>query len=251
MTDALYLAELGEVRLGDDIAVGGDEGHHAAVVKRTRVGESVLVADGAGRAIRGPVSEVTKKGLVVQVAELLTEPVTAHRWTAVQALAKGERAEIAVATLTELGATHIVAWQAARSVVRWAAKEEKGLAKWQATARESTKQSRRYRVPKIDYASTAQVCQLIGAADLALVAHEEADLPLARVGLPVGGEVVVIVGPEGGITAQELALFTAAGAQLVSLGNGVLRASSAGVVALAQLQALAELQSATFSADEI
>lgn len=242
MTDACYLAELGNAVPGSLVTVGGDEGRHAAVIKRTRVGEMVLVADGQGQAIRGEVVEVTKGSISVRVGELLAEPERSLRWTAVQALAKGERSDIAVESLTELGASRIIAWQAARSIVRWDAKADKGLAKWQATARESTKQSRRFRVPQVTYATTRQVEQLIAEAALALVCHEDAELPLARVTLPAAGEVLIIVGPEGGISPEESERFAAAGAQLVSLGDGVLRTSSAGVVALAQLQLLAALQ---------
>ena len=249
MTDALYLADLGaDPRPGGLVELGGEEGRHAAVVKRTRVGEQLLVADGAGRAIRGPVIETTKQGLVVRIDEVLIAAPGRHRWTIVQALAKGERSEIAVESLTELGADRIIAWQASRSVVRWDAragipdKSAKGLAKWQAVARASTKQSRRFRVPDVEYASTADIVDVIAGADLALVAHEEATIRLASVDVPATGEVVVIIGPEGGISPDELRCFEQAGATAVSLGDGVLRTSSAGVVSLAQLQVLAARQ---------
>ncbi len=248
MTDACYLAELGGAQPGDLVEVTGDEGRHAVVVKRTRVGETVLVADGAGAAIRGEVVEVGKQQIRVRVLDRLSTPQRTHRWTAVQALAKGDRSDIAVESLTELGTDRIIAWQAARSVVRWdprpgeRGKADKGVAKWQTTAREATKQSRRFRVPQVSYADTAGVVELIRSADLALVCHEDAAVPLPRVPLPASGEVVVVVGPEGGISPDELEAFQAAGAQLVGLGDGVLRTSTAGVVALAQLQALAELQ---------
>lgn len=249
MTDALYLADLGaDPRPGGLVELGGDEGRHAAVVKRTRVGEQLLVADGAGRAIRGPVIETSKQGLVVRIDEVLIAAPGRHRWTIAQALAKGERSEIAVESLTELGADRIIAWQASRSVVRWDAragipdKSAKGLAKWQAVARASTKQSRRFRVPDVEYASTADIVDVIAGADLALVAHEEATIRLASVDVPATGEVVVIIGPEGGISPDELRCFEQAGATAVSLGDGVLRTSSAGVVSLAQLQVLAARQ---------
>lgn len=245
MSDALYLADLTGAQVGALIEVSGDEGRHAAVVKRTRPGETVLVADGLGLAVRGTVTETAKSSITVQVSELLTQEQPPHRWVAVQALAKGDRAEIAVQALTELGAAEIIAWQSARSVVRWDGgrdKQAKGIAKWQATARESTKQSRRFRVPEVGQATTRQLLERISAADLAVVCHEDAELPLARLDLPAAGEVLLIVGPEGGIAPDELAAFDAAGARLVSLGDGVLRTSSAGVVALAQLQVLAALR---------
>ncbi|MPN41712.1 hypothetical protein SDC9_189267 [bioreactor metagenome] len=133
-------------------------------------------------------------------------------------------------------------------MVRWDAragipdKSAKGLAKWQAVARASTKQSRRFRVPDVEYASTADIVDVIAGADLALVAHEEATIRLASVDVPATGEVVVIIGPEGGISPDELRCFEQAGATAVSLGDGVLRTSSAGVVSLAQLQVLAARQ---------
>lgn len=251
MTDPLYLADVTAApRIGDVVEVTGDEGRHAAVVKRTRIGEYLLVADGAGHAIRGPVTSVSKQGVRVRVEEILATPEPRFRWTMVQALAKGDRSEIAVESLTELGASTIVAWQASRSVVRWDAragmpdKSEKGLAKWRSVAKASTKQSRRFLVPDVRYASSTQVAEIVERADLALVAHEDATMPLAQVELPAdGGEVVVIVGPEGGIAPDELELFASKGALLVSLGDGVLRTSSAGVVSLAQLQLLAQLRS--------
>lgn len=246
MTDALYLADLGsDPQTGDSVEVVGDEGRHAAVVKRTRLGEHLLISDGAGRAIRGPVVETSKRGVVVRVEEVMAAGPQRYRWTAVQALAKGDRSEIAVESLTELGVNRIIAWQAARSVVRWDAragipeKTAKGIAKWQSVARAATKQARRFTVPQVEYASSAEVASLISQADLALVAHEEATMPLAATELPPTGEIVVIIGPEGGISPDELQLFVKAGATMVSLGDGVLRTSSAGVVSLAQLQVLA------------
>lgn len=243
MTDALYLTDLTGVTVGGVVQVGGDEGRHAAVVKRTRVGESVLVSDGAGHAACGEVIEVTKQSIAVQVGELLDEPAGRHRWTVVQGLAKGDRSEIAVEAMTELGADRIIAWQASRSVSRWDGKVDKGIAKWQSTAREATKQSRRFRVPEVGYLTTRGLTDLIAGAALAVICHEEATEPLVRVPLPVDGEVVVVVGPEGGISPDELDAFRAAGGRLVSLGGGVLRTSTAGLVALAQLAGLATLQS--------
>ena len=242
MTDALFLAELDGAAPGGRVAVTGDEGRHAAVVKRITPGESVLLADGRGKAVRGPVVEVDKRGIVVEVAECLTSPERPHRWVGVQALAKGDRSDLAVETMTELGVDEVVAWQASRSIVRWSGdKATKGLAKWQATAREASKQSRRFRVPQLATASTRQLCERIAEADLALVLHEAAATELAGVELPEHGEVLFVVGPEGGISPEELDAFHTAGARPVLVSDAVLRTSTAGVVALAQLQLMARL----------
>lgn len=249
MTDALYFADLGaDPHTGDIIEITGDEGRHAGAVKRARVGERLFVSDGAGRAVSGLVTHATKSVVTVQADRILQSADPVHQWTIVQALAKGERSDIAVESVTELGARRIYAWQAARSVVRWDAragspeKSAKGIVKWQAVARAASKQSRRFRIPEVGYIATSGLVDLIERADLALVAHERATTKLSAIQLPDSGEVVVIIGPEGGISDEEVERFTAHGALMVSLGDAVLRTSSAGIVALAQLQLLAQLQ---------
>ena len=158
MSDALFLAAFGDASPGSRVTVTGDEGRHAAVVKRIELGESVLLSDGHGRAVRGPVVEVSKQGIVVEVAEVRSAAPQRHRWVGVQALAKGDRSDLAVETMTELGIDEVLAWQASRSIVRWTAeKSAKGLAKWAATAREATKQSRRFRIPEVGFVTTKQL----------------------------------------------------------------------------------------------
>lgn len=240
MTAPLFLADVANKQVGDVVVVTGDEGRHAAVVKRTRVGETVLLADGAGHGVRGEVTAVDKAGISVRVDQLLTAPAHPHRWVGVQALAKGDRSDVAIEAVTELGVDEVLAWQASRSIVRWDhGKADKGLAKWQATAREASKQARRLVVPAVSAVSTSQVCQRIRDAACAFVLHEDAAEPLGARALPGAGEVLFIVGPEGGISTQELDAFTQAGAIPVTVSDGVLRTSTAGVVALAQLQLLA------------
>ena len=241
MSDALFLARFDQVRIGGIVEVTGDEARHAVVVKRTRPGESVLLADGAGRAVRGRVVAAEKNRLALEVTELLASPPRAHRFVVAQALTKGDRSELAVEIMTELGVDEILAWQASRSIVRWQGERgEKSLGRWAATAREATKQSRRFRIPEVSAADTSRVAERIGAAELALVLHESAEKTLSRVNLPDAGEILLIVGPEGGISPDELERFQQAGAVPVRISDGVLRTSTAGAIAIGQLTVLGE-----------
>ena len=241
MSDALFLARFDQVRIGGIVEVTGDEARHAVVVKRTRPGESVLLADGAGRAVRGRVVAVEKNRLALEVTEILGVLPRAHRFVVAQALAKGDRSELAVEIMTELGVDEILAWQASRSIVRWQGERgAKSLGRWAATAREATKQSRRFRIPEVSAADTSRVAERIGAAELALVLHESAEKTLSRVNLPDAGEILLIVGPEGGISPDELERFQQAGAVPVRISDGVLRTSTAGAIAIGQLTALGE-----------
>ncbi|QXT61831.1 16S rRNA (uracil(1498)-N(3))-methyltransferase [Tessaracoccus palaemonis] len=240
MTFPLFLADFDDsVVVGSRISVVGEEAHHG-IVKRIAPGESVLLSNGAGLGLTGTVVAVDKREFVVEVTAL--EPVgdRVWNWTVVQALAKGDRSDLAVQMATELGACRILAWQASRSIVRWSGdRGDKSLARWRATARESAKQARRMVVPIVEAASTADVVAAIGSVDVALVLHEDAEVHIADVVLPDRGTGLVIVGPEGGISGEELDRFVAAGARPVLISDGVLRTSTAAAVALGQLDVLA------------
>lgn len=240
MTEALFLADLDGAQVGSQVLVAGDEGRHAVLVRRIRKGETVLVSDGIGNAVRGPVTLADVNGLTVEVAEVLTAHVPLIRTTVVQALAKGDRAELAVEMLTELGVDEIVPWQAERSIVRWAPdRVERALHRWRVTAREAIKQCRRFRVPRVSFPmSTPELALRIPEPALTLILHESAEQHIADVELPTEGEIMLIVGPEGGLTPHELEIFQAAGGKPVLVADAVLRTSTAGVVGLAQLQAL-------------
>lgn len=243
MTAALFLADFDEAHPGDVLAVTGDEARHAGAVKRIEVGEEVWLANGRGLGVRGIAESVGKTELRVRVEEILPERPRRLSVTAVQALAKGERSELAVQMLTELGAERIVAWQADRSIVRWQGdRGAKALAKWQATARESAKQSRRFTVPEVSAATSKQLPAALADHDLVLVLHEDAEEHLADVALPEGGAIAVVIGPEGGITGAELDAFCYAGAKAVRISENVLRTSTAGAVALAQLETLVRVR---------
>lgn len=240
MTEALFLADLHDPSIGDEIHLTGDEGRHAAAVRRIRVGETILISDGAGTGVRGPVTAADKSSVTIEVAEVLRAEHPVVRYHVVQALAKGDRSETAVEMLTEVGVDRIIPWQSSRSVVKWTHdREERQLGRWRSTAREATKQSRRLRVPIVTAAmTTRELVELIPSATIALVLHESATDTPRKLPLPEEGDVLVIVGPEGGLTDAEVAAFEAAGAHPVLISDGVLRTSTAGVVALAQLQAL-------------
>jgi 16S rRNA (uracil1498-N3)-methyltransferase len=224
--------------VGGVVRLEGAEGRHAVSVKRLTVGEEVVLTDGAGRGVRGAVAAVEGKDLLdVTVTEVLDEPEPELRITVVQALPKGDRGELAVELMTEVGVDEIVPWAASRCITQWKGdRGAKSLAKWRATAREAGKQSRRLRFPVVqDLMTTRQVCALLASATVPGVLHEEGAAALASAPLPVSGSVVLVVGPEGGVSPDELDAFTTAGAGAYLLGPSVLRTSTAGVAAGALL----------------
>lgn len=241
MTAALYYVERGaldDAATGSVVILDGDEGHHAARVKRARAGEELLVADTVGVIAHCCVEEVGAGSVTLRVAEVRRVPRTGPRLVLAQALAKAGRDEQAIETATELGVDAVIAWQAQRSIVRWTGKEAKGLAKWAGVLRAAGKQSRRPTVPTVaGPLTTAGLAQRAAGAAATFVLHEEATARLVAQDLPGEGEVLVVVGPEGGIAPEELAQLEAAGARPVRLGEEVMRSSSAGPAALAVLAA--------------
>jgi len=244
MTEALFIAEFSDPRVGDEIALAGEEGRHAVAVRRIAVGETVLLADGSGTAVRGPVLSTDKVSLVMRVEDVLHTRVDEVRFVAAQALAKGDRAELAVEMLTEIGVDEVVPWQASRSIVKWVPdRAERQLSRWRSAAREATKQSRRFRVPVVTVPmSTRELALRIPETALTLILHESAELRIPFVELPDSGDVLIVIGPEGGIAPEELDALAAAGGIPVRISDGVLRTSTAGVVALAQLHAVEQLK---------
>ena len=242
MTHQLFLGDPSAVAgafVGSSLLLDGDEGRHAAAVVRLRAGERYFVADGAGRRVLLEATDVDRGWVRGRVLVVTDEPEPTPRLVLVQALAKGDRDEQAVEAATELGVDEVVPWQAERSVVVWRGdRAAKSLAKWSAVVARATKQSRRARMPVTSPAvGLAPLAARVGKSALTLVLHEDATEPLAAVDLPPSGDVLVVVGPEGGITDHELETLTAAGARAVRLGSTILRASSAGPAALAVLSA--------------
>ncbi|HEX6149105.1 16S rRNA (uracil(1498)-N(3))-methyltransferase [Nocardioides sp.] len=232
-------ASLADVGAGSLVEVTGDEAHHAVAVRRLRAGEQVVLTDGAGTAGVGTVEETGKRRFTVRLSDVRREERPAPGLVVVQAIPKGDRGELAVEVLTEIGVARIVPWSAARSVAVWKGERAaRSLARWRTTAREAGKQARRvWAAEVVDLAGTEDVVNLVAEADLAVVLHEAADTPLADLVVPAEGTVVVVVGPEGGLTDDEVSAFAAAGAWTVRLGAEVLRTSTAGVAAAAALLA--------------
>lgn len=242
MTHQLFLGDPTAVAgavVGSSLLLEGDEGRHAATVVRLRAGEHYFVGDGAGRRVLLEATDVDRAWVRGRVLGVTQEPEPAPRLVLVQALAKGDRDEQAVEAATELGVDEVVPWQAERSVVVWRGdRAAKSLAKWEAVVTRATKQSRRARMPVTSpVVGLAPLAARVQDAALTLVLHEDATEPLASVELPESGDVLVVVGPEGGITDRELETLTGAGARAVRLGSTILRASSAGPAALAVLSA--------------
>ncbi|MCB5294354.1 16S rRNA (uracil(1498)-N(3))-methyltransferase [Arthrobacter sp. SO3] len=230
---------------GDVFVLDGTEARHAVTVKRLAVGEGVDIADGAGKRLTGTIAAVAPNELTVECSGLSDEPRPGVRLVLVQALAKGDRDELAAETATELGIDAVVPWQAERSIVRWKAERAaKAHAKWQSVVTAAAKQARRAWIPEVRSAVDGAGLQAaVAAADLAVILHEDAVRPLRQVleawqgELPAGDaaaggrEVLLIVGPEGGISPREVTRLCDAGAVTALLGHHVLRSSTAGPAA--------------------
>lgn len=224
---------------GDTVVLTGAEAHHAASVRRVRVGEDVTVGDGRGAWLTGRCESVAPREVVVKIESRTDAAAPRPRVVLVQALAKGDRDELAVQAATELGIDEIVPWQASRSVSRWdAAKAEKGRARWATIVREAAKQAHRAWIPEVSPLVTTRELLRRAAASRTLVLEPTGAARLT--GVDLAGEesdVLLVVGPEGGIAPEELAELETSGAVLVRLGDSVLRTSTAGPAALAVVSA--------------
>jgi len=230
LSDAVTGATPGAV-----VLLEGDEGRHAATVKRIRVGEEVVLTDGAGTSATCAVVETTKATLTARVDSVAYADRVPPYVTVVQAIPKGDRGELAVEMLTEIDVDRIVPWAASRSVAVWRGERAaRSLAKWRAAARAAAKQARRSWLPEVtELASTADVLALAGSADLVVVLHEAATAPFSALEVEGLSSILVVVGPEGGLSDDELEAFSAA--SVVRLGDSVLRTSTAGLAAVAAL----------------
>jgi 16S rRNA (uracil1498-N3)-methyltransferase len=219
----------------------GPEARHAVTVKRLSPGEAVDIVDGAGTRMSGRVTAASSSALEVECTSVAVEDRPDVRLVLVQALAKGDRDELAIETATELGIDAVIPWQSERSIVRWKGdRAAKAHAKWQSVVAAAAKQARRAWVPEVRPAvDTAALSSAVEAAGLAVILHEDAVRPLRNVleawdgaGGAAPGEVLLIVGPEGGISPREVTKLCDRGAVTALLGHHVLRSSTAGPAAV-------------------
>lgn len=230
MSAQVYLVNPGELPEGAaTVELTGDEAHHAIKVKRTSVGEVIEICDGAGVRVRGEVIETKKQTLTLKVESRTVEAPSRLKLTVAQALAKGDRADLALEILTEVGVDYILPWRAEYAIAKWD-DVDKGKAKWQNTVAQASKQSRRSWVPVIqDVVTTSALAEKASEFDVAMVLHESAVRSFADVWLPESGSILLIVGPEGGVSPAELEQLSAI--QQVRMGKTVMRTSTAGAIA--------------------
>lgn len=235
----LYLDEsLETAAVGERVSLTGAEARHAVTVSRLAVGETVAIGNGAGLTVSGRVVVAEHTELAIEVDDVSVTPRREPSVFLAQALAKGDRDELAVQVATELGIDGVIPWSAARSISRWdGAKVAKGRDRWGAVVREASKQSLRSWIPDVlDLVTTKQLAELAAGARM-LVLDPTAPTPLSALTLD-GRDLIVVAGPEGGISGAELEMLTAAGAEPVLLGPEILRTSTAGPAALALINSM-------------
>jgi len=237
MVEPLFHKDNLVAEVGSLVELDGPEGKHAVQVRRMRQGEAIQLSDGKGLRVRGTVAQLTGSTLKLEVLEVIKEEMPSRRITLVQALAKGDRDELAIQAATELGVMGIIPWQASRSISRWdGPKIAKGQARWQQIVSEAAKQSLRAFTPEVkNIVDTKELAALASSFDLVLVLDTSATMSIEEAGIPSSGSIALVVGPEGGIEQSELDALEAAGAKLVSLGANVLRTSTAGPALIAAL----------------
>lgn len=241
VVEPLFLADFSSTpAIGDIVDLGGAEGKHAAIVRRMRAGENIQLTNGNGLRIRGKVADVQKNGLTVRVHQIENEKIPEIKITLIQALAKGDRDELAIQAATELGISSVIPWEAERSVTRWnGEKKLKGVARWQQIVVEAAKQSLQVRFPVVDSpADSKSIVNKIGDFDLVLVLDPTSSRGISSISIPEKGNLAIVVGPEGGISETELASLLSAGAIGVKIGEAILRTSTAGVAAISAIKTI-------------
>ena len=229
----LFFVEDLPTKIGQSYEFNNDDANHAIRVLRMGAGDIFMLADGTGAWSQVKAFAIKKKSMEVEVIATGFQEALATTITVVQALPKSDRAKEAIELLTEAGVDRIVPWAAARSIGKLSEK-------FAVTAREASKQSRRLRIPEVtDIATTEQICEAIKLSDLAIAFHESSDVKLSDcISSHNVAHLLIIIGPEGGITSTELEAFKAAGAKVALMGRPILRSAHAGIAAVAAVSAL-------------
>ena len=221
--------------VGQIYTFDNEDALHAIRVLRTGPGEVFWLSDGKGSFSTVKAIEVAKKSMQCEVLESEFQEPLDIEYTVIQALPKGDRLKACAQLLTEAGADRLVFWSSARSI----GKADKTLDKLDVTVREASKQARRFRIPEIvGPLTTAQVIDEIARTDIAFLFHESATSKLSAIAAPAVKKALIIIGPEGGITDEELDSFTASGAKIALMGRPIFRSAHAGIAGLAALQTL-------------
>jgi 16S rRNA (uracil1498-N3)-methyltransferase len=220
-----------DIAAGPTITVAGDEAHHAIKVVRLNLGEEIVLTDGQGSWAQGKVSEISKKSFDVAVDLRGFEDSHSPELVVIQALTKSDRMRETIELLTVAGVDRIIPWKAERSIAQ---EKESSMEKWSAVATAAAKQSRRVRFPIVESAlTTKQIVERFGAKIIIL--HESASYKISELTFLDQDPIVILVGPEGGISDAELNQLSGS---VVRLGKEVLRSAHAGFAALSAVQTL-------------
>jgi 16S rRNA (uracil1498-N3)-methyltransferase len=234
MRTLFFVSDLPTV-VGSTYTFDNEDALHAIRVLRTGPGEIFWLSDGKGSYSTVKAIEVSKRSMQCEVIETANQEPLDIEYTVIQALPKGDRLKECAALLTEAGADRIVFWNSTRSI----GKADKTLEKLDVTLREASKQARRFRIPEIiGPLSTAEVIDEIARTDIAVLFHESATNKLSSITATSPKKALIIIGPEGGITDEELSTFTSSGAKIALMGRPIFRSAHAGIAGLAALQTL-------------
>ena len=232
MLSLFFVDQLGT---GSTQELSGDDGHHAVAVMRLAVGEQIKIADGSGNWVSGTITEVGKKNLKIDVAQRGSAQAGKPELVVVQAVTKSDRTKEMLELLTVGGADQIIPWQAERCISKW---QSDSSSKWLLLIKEAAKQARRVKLPVLsDEVTTNQLLKLFKDSDKVVILHEDASMGISQINLSKDADrIILIIGPEGGISDSEILQLEGAGAVSARMGDLVLRSAHAGFAALSAIQ---------------
>lgn len=224
-----------QISTGQRQVLESDEAHHAIKVLRLNIGEIIKISDGVGKWVSGPIVEIAKKELFISISERGEIQAAKPELVLVQAITKSDRNKEMLELAVEAGVDRIIPWQSERSISKWQSDSEE---KWQVGIKQSCKQARQTKLPNLmQVMSTAELVKTIGSGGYGIVFHEEASTKFSELTIPNSqSSVYLVIGPEGGISEQELLSFQNNGSKVVRLGDTVLRSAHAGFAALSAVQ---------------